>query len=114
MPGRTGARLRFTAAKRMFTPNEPRPSASAPLITGIEKTSEEVLGTRSTQIFSPLSFMLAKDMPREAQNFTYLRQESIAGRKTYCITGKMNCGFCQRDAAKPEGYPRAARRETLD
>lgn len=69
------------------------PPGLGPTISGIEKTSEEVLGMRSTQVFSPLSFILAKGMPREAQNFTYLRQDTIQGRKTYCITGKMNVDF---------------------
>lgn len=69
------------------------PPGLGPTISGIERTSAEVLGTRSVQIFSPLSFILAKEMPREAQNFTYLRQETIIGHKTYCITGKMNESF---------------------
>ena len=69
------------------------PAGLGPTISGIERTSEEVLGVRSTQIFSPLSFILAKDMPREAQTFAYLKQEVVAGRKTYCVTAKMSLDF---------------------
>ena len=69
------------------------PSGLGPTVSGIEKTSEEVLGTRSIQIFSPLSFVLAKDMPREAQNFTYLRQDTVLGRKTHCVAAKLSVNF---------------------
>lgn len=71
------------------------PPGLGPTIAGIEKVSEEVLGVRSTQIFSPLSFILAKDMPREAQTFTYLRDETILGRKTHCVSAKLNMSFIQ-------------------
>ena len=72
------------------------PNGLGPTIEGIEKVSEDVLGVRSTQILSPLSFILAKDMPREAQNFTYLRQETILGRKTYCVSAKMSEDFLHK------------------
>ncbi len=69
------------------------PSGLAATVAGIEKVSEDVLGVRSTQIFSPLSFILTKDMPREAGNFYYLKQDTVAGHKTYCIAAKLNEAF---------------------
>ena len=64
------------------------------MLDSLEKSSADVLeGQRSTQLFSPLSFMTASGMPREAQSFTYSGIEAIKGRKTYRVKGKMNENF---------------------
>ena len=62
-------------------------------LNSIEKTSGEILGQKSIQLLSPLSFMLAKDMPREVKTFTYAGTDNVNGRKAYKVVGKMDLDF---------------------
>ena len=83
----------FSGKDNVYTKRTAPIGGLGPTIEGIEKTSSDVLKVRSTQIFSPLSFIVAKDLPREAQTFTYVKQETILGRKTYCVSAKLNEEF---------------------
>ena len=83
----------YSGKENVYTRRNAPYGGLAPTIEAIERVSGEVLGVRSTQLFSPLSFIVAKEMPREAQSYTFEKEETVMGKKVYKVHGKMNVDF---------------------
>jgi len=97
----------YSGKQNIFT-KRTAPKSYARLIPLIEKTSAEVR-VPILQIFTPLSFLLAKGMPVEAQSFRYSGMAVVDGRKTYKVIGRATPDLMQK--AAPAAYLRPDKSE---
>jgi outer membrane lipoprotein-sorting protein len=65
-------------------------------LTLMDKISVDLMHATATQMLNPLSFLLAKGMPTEAQSFHYGGVKMVEGRKTYLVTAQANTAWLRK------------------
>lgn len=81
------------------------PPTFAKTVALISKASGDLMGTSLTQVLNPISFLLAKGMPVEAQSFRYANMQTIEGHKTYVILAKASESWMRKQVPSREFVP---------
>jgi outer membrane lipoprotein-sorting protein len=66
----------------------------------ITKASSDAFNVQMNQILNPISFLLTKDMPREAKGFRYLGETTLNGRRAHKVVGQADLNWIR--AMAPE------------